>query len=69
VKIFDPQGRIIKTIAENELLGTQGFMRWDGDDDKGQKARIGYYMVLFEIFDEQGNLDVYRKGVVIAARF
>ncbi len=69
VKVFDPQGRVVKTITENELLGTQGFMRWDGDDDNGQKARIGYYMVLFEVFDERGNLDVFRKGVVIAGRF
>jgi hypothetical protein len=66
VKIFDSQGHLIKQVANNEVLGTEGFFRWDGDRDDGNKARAGYYMVWFEVFDSSGEVNVFRKPVVIA---
>jgi hypothetical protein len=65
VKILDQQGRVIRQLAQNELLGTEGFFRWDGEQDNGSKARIGYYLVWFEIFDSGGMLKTYRKRVVV----
>jgi len=65
VKIFDQQGRLIKTIANNEILTSEGFLKWDGDQEDGRKARLGYYVVWFEIFDADGFLKTYRKRVVI----
>jgi len=65
VRILDQQGRSVRDIAENELLGTEGFFRWDGDLDNGVSARTGYYMVWFEIFDERGTVTTYRRRVVI----
>ncbi len=66
IKIFDSQGHLIKQVANNEVLGTEGFFRWDGDRDDGNKARAGYYMVLFEVFNSAGTVNVFRKPVVIA---
>ena len=66
VKIFDQQGRPIKIIANNESLNYDGFYRWDGDLDDGSKARLGYYVVWFEVFDANGFLRVIRKRVVVA---
>ena len=66
VKIFDQQGRLIKTIANNESLNYDGFFRWDGDLDDGGKARLGYYVVWFEVFDANGILRTFRKRVIIA---
>ncbi len=68
IKIFDSQGHLIKQVANNEVLGTEGFFRWDGDRDDGNKARIGYYMVQFEVFNSNGDVKVFRKAVVIAAK-
>ena len=65
VKIIDQQGRAIRQIAHNELLGTEGFYRWDGDRDNGLQARTGYYMVWFEIFDTNGTLKTYKKRVAV----
>lgn len=65
VKIFDQEGRAIKELAHNELLGTEGFFRWDGDQDNGSRARMGYYLVWFEIFDAGGILKTYKKRVAI----
>lgn len=69
VKILDPQGREIKRLANNESLGTEGFFRWDGDQENGSKARIGAYMVWFEVFDTSGDVKTFRKRVVIAEKF
>ncbi|MEO7987901.1 MAG: lamin tail domain-containing protein [Chryseolinea sp.] len=68
IKIFDSQGHQIKQLANNEILGTEGFFRWDGDRDDGNKARAGYYMVLFEVFNSAGTVNVFRKPVVIAVK-
>jgi hypothetical protein len=66
VKIVDQQGRLIKTIANNETLGFEGFFRWDGDRDDGSKARLGYYLVWFEVFDLNGTMRAFRERVVVA---
>jgi hypothetical protein len=65
VRVLDQQGRPIREIAGNELLGTEGFFRWDGDLDDGSLARTGYYMVWFEIFDDRGMVITYRKRVAV----
>jgi hypothetical protein len=69
IKIVDHQGREVKVIANNEILATNGFYRWDGDREDGTKARPGYYVVWFEIFDSDGLVETYRKRVVVAARY
>jgi hypothetical protein len=65
VKILDTQGRLIKTLANNETLAHEGFFRWDGDRDDGTRSRVGYYVVWFEIFDANGSTTVFRKRAVI----
>lgn len=66
VKILDTQGRLIKTLAVNETLGFEGFLRWDGDRDDGNQARLGYYLVWFEVFDLTGIVKTYRERIVLA---
>ena len=69
VKIFDSQGRMIKQLANNDVLGATGFYRWDGDHDDGSKVRVGYYMIWFEIFDAQGMTRKYQSRIAIATTF
>jgi hypothetical protein len=69
VKIFDAQGHLIRELANNFLLGTEGFFRWDGDHANGSKARVGYYMMWFEVFDDTGSVQTFRKRIAIASRF
>ena len=66
VKIFDQQGHLIKTVANHETLNYDGFFRWDGDLEDGSKARFGYYMVWFEVFDPNGTKKTFRKRVIVA---
>jgi hypothetical protein len=68
-KILDASGRLIRQLTNNELLGTEGVFRWDGDQEDGTKARIGYYLVWLEVFSSDGIVQTFRKRVAIAARF
>ncbi len=68
VTIFDSQGRRIRILYKNELLGTSGNFLWDGEDETGRKADIGIYVFLIEVFDQNGNVKAYKKTCVLARR-
>ena len=68
VKIYNQQGRAIKEIFNNETIGYKGSFRWDGDCDNGTKARNGYYLVWFEVFNPNGKVKTFRKRVIVASR-
>lgn len=65
VTVLDVQGRPIKSVAENVLLGREGFFRWDGDRNDGSRAVPGYYVLWFERFDPYGHTETFRKRIVI----
>ena len=64
--IYDQAGRETKKLMQNELLGVGGSISWDGITDENEKARIGPYIVVFEVFDLGGNTETFRKTVVLA---
>lgn len=69
IKVIDQQGRIVKTLVENELLGLEGFFKWYGDTSQGMRAANGAYMVWVELFDSSGNIATIKKRIVVAERF
>lgn len=69
ITIYDQMGRLIKTVAEGALLSTSGFVRWDGTTNEGELARLGYYVVLFEVYDSSGNSDIFKETVVVGRNF
>lgn len=69
VKIIDAEGNIIKHITQNAMVGTKGFLTWDGTTNEGGKARMGYYMVLMEVISSNGRVSYLRNKVAIGTRF
>jgi hypothetical protein len=65
ILIFDAAGRLVTRLAENEILGTSGNIKWNGEDKTGQRQNLGVYVVVVEIFDMQGNIHRYKDGVVL----
>ncbi|NOR88501.1 MAG: hypothetical protein GQ527_12925 [Bacteroidales bacterium] len=63
--IYDAQGRKVKHLVKNELLGTQGSFYWDGENEDHQKAAIGIYILFFEYFDLEGNVRSDKKTSVL----
>lgn len=69
VTIHSLRGAIVKTLAENQILGTSGFFRWDGNQETGERASMGYYYVMFDAFDQSGDQVSVIKRVIIADQF
>ncbi len=65
VKIFDTKGRFVMQLANNEILGTQGEISWDGKDETGKQQPLGIYVVTLEIFNNQGQIYRFKNGVVL----
>jgi hypothetical protein len=68
IMVFDSRGRRVKRLASNMLLGTSGSIQWDGADDAGRRAKMGAYVIFIEAFDLKGNVNRYKKTVVVATK-
>ncbi|NQZ76050.1 MAG: lamin tail domain-containing protein [Ekhidna sp.] len=69
INVYDQNGRLVKNLAQGILLSTSGFIRWDGDTNQGQIARMGYYLIIFEIYDGNGNSNFIKETVVVGRDF
>ncbi|GGK61113.1 hypothetical protein GCM10011405_06600 [Rufibacter glacialis] len=69
VTIYDAQGRHVRKLSANTLLGAESVLQWDGLTDAGAKAAIGYYVVLVELFNLQGQKEVLKETAVVGGRF
>lgn len=67
VTILDRGGRLIKTVRQQELLGSRfGTFFWDGRQESGNKAPVGAYLVIFEATNQTtGIREVFRVPVVV----
>ena len=66
LSVYDVAGREVRKLMENLLLGTDGAISWDGILDDNSKARMGAYIVVFEVFDLDGNTELFKKTVTVA---
>jgi hypothetical protein len=66
--IYDSEGRMVRYLLQNQLLGASGAFSWDGITDRNDKARIGAYIFIFEVFNLQGDVSVYKKTFVLGGR-
>lgn len=66
MSVFDVAGREMVKLMDNELLGTSGSVSWNGIMESGDLARMGAYIVVFEAFDLQGNVERFRETVALA---
>lgn len=66
--VFSTSGLLVVTLAQNQLLGTDGLFTWNGTDVSGARVRPGYYVVLVELFDLTGRVSVIKKTIVVAAK-
>jgi Lamin Tail Domain/CARDB len=67
VRCYDINGRLVKTIANNEPAASTGTLIWNGLDDDNQRVRIGMYIILFEALDAKGGTIRTMKDVAVVA--
>lgn len=68
IRIFTSEGKEVKRLASNLLLGTEGQIFWNGLNEQNQKVKPGIYLVYIERFDLKGNSTQYKKVCVVAQR-
>lgn len=67
-QIYSSAGQLIQTLAQNQLLGTQGLLTWTGTDSTGKLVRAGYYVLVVELYEPNGGLKAFKKTIVVATR-
>jgi len=67
VRCFDIQGRLVRTLANNEPAASSGTILWNGLDDNNRRVRIGMYIILFEALDSSGGVVHTMKDVAVVA--
>lgn len=68
ISVFDAVGRFVMKLANNEILGSKGKFTWNGEDQTGQKQKLGVYVVLVEIFSLTGETWHFKDGVVLTGK-
>jgi hypothetical protein len=68
ITVYDVQGRLVKEVEKNALLGTAGRFAWDGTRHDGRKAGVGMYVIFIEYFDLNGTVTRLKKPCALAMR-
>lgn len=68
IYIFDASGQQIRHLVKSKLAGQSGTVSWDGRHENGSRVGVGIYVVFAEVFDMDGNVQHYKKPVVVATR-
>jgi len=66
VMAFDAEGRAVRHLAKNQLLGNRGNINWNGLSDTGEAVRPGIYIIFVRIFNVQGRINTLKLPLVLA---
>ncbi len=69
ISIFDIEGRLVKRLKINELLSTEGQIKWDGETEEKLVAPVGTYIIYIELIDPDGGVKKFKKLCVLADKF
>ncbi len=67
IRIYDSMGRIVRTLADGEPAGAHGSVVWNGLSDRGERVRMGIYIILLETIISNGMTVQTVKGTVVVA--
>jgi flagellar hook assembly protein FlgD len=68
IKIYDSQGRLVRTLLNNAASGSSGSVIFNGLNDAGHALRIGIYIIFLEALNENIGVLETMKTVVVVAR-
>jgi len=68
IDIYAINGIIVKSLSNGVIVSSNGFITWDGYDNKNRKCRIGPYILKFEADDSQSNNSFKKIERIILAK-
>lgn len=73
VKIFDSNGKLVKTISDVPMSKGENKLSWDFTDNDGNKIPAGEYSAQIEAYDiateAQMNVSLFKYGTIEGVRF
>ncbi|MCU0441711.1 MAG: lamin tail domain-containing protein [Bacteroidia bacterium] len=68
LNIYNSSGQLVKQLLRNQLFGADGAFSWDGLTDNGNKAPMGLYVCVLELFNLQGQSKQYKQVLAVGGR-
>ncbi len=68
INIYTDKGVLVRRLARNITMSTQGRIYWDGLNDAGQLCKVGIYIVRTTVFNINGNSDSFKQTCVLASK-
>ena len=68
VTLFDETGGYIRRIVENYLAGDRAAIVWDGTTEDGSPVQSGIYIILTEMFNDNGKTEKWKKAIAVVRR-
>ena len=68
INIYTDKGILVRKLARNITMSTQGSIYWDGLNDAGQLCKVGIYIVRTTVFNINGNSDSFKQTCVLASK-
>jgi hypothetical protein len=65
VTIYSQAGILVKQLVNNQLCGVSGSFIWDGLNDQGNRLAMGYYIVCFEAWHSDGDVQKEKLPVLL----
>jgi hypothetical protein len=63
--VYDMTGKMVNVVANNELLGTEGDLFWNGKGNSRQTLASGIYLIYMEVYDTKGVVKTFKKQTVV----
>lgn len=68
INIYTDKGVLVRKLARNISMSTQGSIMWDGMNDSGQLCKVGLYVIKTDIFNVNGNKLSFKQTCVLASK-
>jgi hypothetical protein len=68
ITVFDANGRNIKNLITNSMLGTDEYFIWDGKWTDGRSADLGVYIIYGELFSPNGKTKNFKKVIPLVRK-
>jgi hypothetical protein len=65
IEVLTPEGKKMAEIANNQLIGFEGEIRWDGSGLGGSRLRPGIYVFYAELYHPEGQKKTYKKVFLV----
>ena len=68
INIYTDKGVLVRRLARNITMSTQGTINWDGLNDGGQLCKVGLYVIKIDTFHVNGTADSFKQTCVLASK-